>query len=477
MAKKNHDPCLESDNYSNLYRTYLLINNTIAAEEMISNVKISILNCSNPASLARYHDEFGKYFYKRNEYDSAFYYFQKSSEFYFRAKDSIRGMNALSQLGLVYLKKDLPSLAIKHFKAYYDYVQLYGSNQNKIHGALQMASTYNKLSDGIQALSYVIEAEKIANKVGDKYSRKNILDYKAWAYENVKEYETALKAYHSYMDYYKDTLIPEQRLKEIENLRTKYEIEKKESTIEVQKQQLRNGNIILLSIIGILTLLSIGAIVLYLFNKKLKKSNKEKEFLIKEIHHRVKNNLQVLSSLLHLQSRYIKDEVALDAMREGQNRVDAMGLIHQKLYTGNNLANVEMREYVSKLGNSLLDSFGIHDNRIEIVYNLSKLYLDVEKAIPLGLIINELITNSLKHAFDPLEKGIITIELHKNYLDNDYLVVSDTGRGNRQQRDEKQNASFGTGLISILTEKLNGKIEINQENGYQTKISFENLNL
>jgi two-component sensor histidine kinase len=257
-------------------------------------------------------------------------------------------------------------------------------------------------------------------------------------------------------------------------MKAKYEAEKKEAQIAFQKAQLEEQRLRFgVVIIGLVLALLIGAL-LFRLTRQLRKRNEEKEFLIKEIHHRVKNNLQILSSLLHLQSRQIKDDTALHAVREGQNRVDTMGLIHQKLYMGDNVAKVEMKDYLEQFGQNILDSFGIEDGRVQIEYALEPMYLDVDTAIPLGLIINELTTNSLKYAFPGDRSGVIKIALWKNEKNHLVLSVSDNGAGLTAITDPKNSSSFGTSLVQMLSKKLKGKPETTQSAaGYATTIVFE----
>ena len=201
----------------------------------------------------------------------------------------------------------------------------------------------------------------------------------------------------------------------------------------------------------------------------------------------MKNNLQVLSSLLHLQSRQITNEAALDAVREGQNRVDAMGLIHQKLYMGDNLAAVEMQDYLHNLGDTLLDSFGLNDERVKISYSVAPMHLDVDTAIPLGLIINELVTNSLKYAF-PLDRhrladgggqvGTVDISLWKDEAGKLCLKVADDGAGQNAAPDPKHSTGFGASLVQMLSKKLGGQPEVTAgEGGYATLIRFEHFKM
>ena len=228
------------------------------------------------------------------------------------------------------------------------------------------------------------------------------------------------------------------------------------------------------AIIAALAIALLGGVLLYRLTQKLRQRNAEKEFLIKEIHHRVKNNLQVLSSLLHLQSRQITDETALDAVRAGQNRVDAMGLIHQKLYMGEHVAKVEMKDYLEQFGQNMLDSFGIENDRVRIEYQVESLYLDVDTAIPLGLIINELVTNSLKYAFPNERAGAVTIALWENEQNHLCLKVSDNGVGQANAQQDGKSTAFGTNLVQMLSKKLKGTPQVMALNeGYATQVVFE----
>ncbi|MEM6264112.1 MAG: sensor histidine kinase, partial [Bacteroidota bacterium] len=191
------------------------------------------------------------------------------------------------------------------------------------------------------------------------------------------------------------------------------------------------------------------------------------ELLLKEIHHRVKNNLQTISSLLFLQSAHIQDEDVKQAVAAGQHRVESMALIHQKLYQKENLAAVEMKDYLHNLTNSLVDTFGYQPERIQVHIDMEELELDVDTAVPLGLIVNELITNSLKYAFPDGRKGKITVNLAQQADGKLELQVADDGIG---AANTERGTSFGSQLIQLLTQQLGGTIEQSAEDGYCTKI-------
>jgi two-component sensor histidine kinase len=198
--------------------------------------------------------------------------------------------------------------------------------------------------------------------------------------------------------------------------------------------------------------------------------NKYIESLIRELHHRVKNNLQVVSSLMSLQSNRLEDDKARQALEEGKTRVDAMAMIHQKLYMDNELAAVDISEYLLNLSASLAHSHGYDAGHISTAVNLSNRYVDIDIAIPVGLIVNELVTNAFKHAFNGIQDPKIAIELTGNNGGFE-LSVCDNGRGIGVVGDHPW--SFGMKLVYMLVEQLDAKIEIDTKSGtsYLIKIS------
>ena len=202
-------------------------------------------------------------------------------------------------------------------------------------------------------------------------------------------------------------------------------------------------------------------------NLLLDKKNAENELLLKEIHHRVKNNLEVVTSLLALQSEQIDDPYTKEAITQGQNRINSIGILHQKLYQGSNLGAIEMKDYFLSLGESILDSLGAED-RIDLNIEMKNIDLDIDIAVPLGLIVNELVTNCIKYAFPKGEKGIITSKLEKQNDNMLHLEVVDNGVG---KSDIIQGTGFGGQLISLLKHQLNGTMSEEINNG--TTIIFD----
>ena len=214
-------------------------------------------------------------------------------------------------------------------------------------------------------------------------------------------------------------------------------------------------------------------------NLKLKKSLDKNETLMKELHHRVKNNLQVISSLLNLQSYNIEDPSALSAVKEGKNRVKSIALIHQKLYQTNNLSEVNFSDYINELTVYLKNIFRNPDQNIIINIERSEVMLDIDTAVPLGLIINELVSNSFKYAFKNKTEGNITISI--SYIDKTRqklkLIVNDNGIGLPENLDIEETSSLGLKLVTMLTKQLDGEVYYENNNGASFNIEISNTDL
>ncbi len=207
----------------------------------------------------------------------------------------------------------------------------------------------------------------------------------------------------------------------------------------------------------------------------LKTSLVEKELLLREIHHRVKNNLQIISSLLNLQSRHVKDEPALDMFHESRNRVRSMALVHEKLYRSDDLTNVDFCEYIQSLGRHLLMSYRVNSTAIDLDVSVNDVFLDINTSIPCGLIINELISNSLKHAFSGRAQGKIRVVLRSEKNGKLKLLVSDDGVGLPKGLDVTQTESLGLQLVTMLVEQLQGTLNLDNNKGASFEIVFEKL--
>jgi len=206
--------------------------------------------------------------------------------------------------------------------------------------------------------------------------------------------------------------------------------------------------------------------------EQIKASLREKEVLLKEIHHRVKNNLQIISSLLNLQADYLKDPEAIEVFRDSQNRIQSMAIVHEKLYQSEDLATINLSEYIQDLVSNLSYSYEVNLEAIAVKIKVEEVLLDIDTAIPCGLIINELVSNSLKYAFPKHQSGEICIELKSLIGKQMKLTVSDNGIGLPENFDFNKTDSLGLQLVDALTTQLKGTIEIDRDRGTKFQIIF-----
>ncbi len=208
--------------------------------------------------------------------------------------------------------------------------------------------------------------------------------------------------------------------------------------------------------------------------KQIRKSLYEKEILLKEIHHRVKNNLQIISSLLYLQSKKTQDKNVIDIFKESQNRIRSMSFIHEKLYESKELDKVDFQDYIHNLSANLIQSYGIKENYLTLNIEIDNTLLDISTAIPCGLIVNELLVNSLKYAFseDSSDNNIL-IKLYEEN-NNFVLIVSDNGIGFPENINFRETETLGLQLVTLLSQQLDAKIEMTVSSGTTFKITFKN---
>lgn len=259
----------------------------------------------------------------------------------------------------------------------------------------------------------------------------------------------------------------ELELKNILNIQNDLVYQQSKSKEEqlIKEKRLRQ---MLISISSLLLIAMIAILLLYrkqsAKNRLIQKQSEELEVLMKEIHHRVKNNMQIVSSLLDLQSNSIKDNQAAEAVKEGKNRVQSMAIIHQHLYQDGNVRAIKMNEYIHTLTDNLFASYNVDAQKIKLSTEIENINLDIDTVIPIGLIINELVSNSLKYAFIGQSTGTLNITL-KDKLDHLELLVKDNGKGFPAGLNTNRQHSFGLQLISAFAQKLKARLDIYNDNG------------
>ncbi len=408
-------------------------------------------------------------------FNEALPYFQRSAEmgkqygFYNNLSDTYIALTDLyAEIGEYENSEQSGKEALK-------YAELLQNDFMVVRSLLSLGKLKNEQGDFESAIIYMERSLRTATEdFGDRYFLSLIYRELAEAFEGANDIPNSYQAFKKYNELNQSVFNAEadQRIAE---LQTDMDFSQKLNTISLQTEKLKRQEIIQAFTLVITLVMLFFLFFLYrVFVKRkkysllLEQQNTEKEFLLKEIHHRVKNNLETISSLLALQSAHIEDQELHDMMIESQNRVHSMGMIHQNLYQGENIAAIEMKHYFENLGMFILDSFDMSD-RIKLSCSMEPMELNVDRAIPIGLIVNEIITNSLKYAFPDGKEGQISISLEEKN-EHLYLRIADDGIG-MGDHPETKGTGFGTQLVELLTRQLDGKMTLTTQRG--TEVFFE----
>jgi two-component system, sensor histidine kinase PdtaS len=325
-------------------------------------------------------------------------------------------------------------------------------------------------------------AREIARQGNMLKNERNAVEGLAKSYEQSGDYRASTE-YYKTLTALSDSMLNAEITNQISELNVQYETERKEKTIALleKDRMIARRNQIVLGLSGlVLLLVALGIGLLYRNRKqhihRLREKNQviskmldEKDFLLREIHHRVKNNLQIISSLLQLQSRYIKEPTALQALNEGESRVRSMSIIHQHLYSYDRASEVQVKNYVADLCAYIQQSFNIDGDQIKVHEEVESMYLDVSVMIPLGLILNELLTNAFKYAFPGEKEGNIWVRIHKN---EGCLVVRVKDDGIGMEADQVQQG-FGSRLIRAFLNKLEAEAQTTGLDGTEVTIRID----
>ncbi len=377
------------------------------------------------------------------------------------------------------------------------YSALLGNNFMLMRSWLELGKLQNLMQQSLLAISSLEKCLQVATeKFSDTYWLHIAYQELGTAHAQNGDYKNAYRAFLKY-DQFKDSVFTAEADQRIAKLQTEYQVAQQESTIQIQQQLIaQQKRVEILFLIGGALLILLVVILYRTYrikqqanerlniligslgkkNAQLDKRNAENELLLREIHHRVKNNLEIVSGLLSLQAAQLNLPEAQAIMQSSQNRVLSMGIIHQKLYQKDNLAAVEMKDYFQNLGESILDSFN-EAHRIKVTCEMAPVELDVDTAVPIGLIANELLTNALKYAFMRDQKGEIQISLTTIKDTGELLFqVKDNGVG-KQNNGSTKGTGFGTELVNLLVQQLNGRLTVDSQQGTTVNIYFKHKKL
>jgi two-component sensor histidine kinase len=367
----------------------------------------------------------------------------------------------------------------------------------------ELGNLYIKTNQIAKAAFCLSKAERRNVQFGSPTDKREVALY-LYRIDSIREnYPSALVHFRQYTAL-NNALINEAKNKQIALLQIQFDTEKKEQNIRLltenarrQQSELRQTRLARNSIItGALLLLGLlysryrvkkrGNQLLETKQLQINQQNQsltellgekedllvEKEWMLKEIHHRVKNNLQVISSLLATQSRYLQDEATVAALRESQNRVQTMALTHQMLYQGPNLAAVPMRPYITEIAHQLLDSFDRY-NSVQTRLAIDDVELNVVLATPLGMIVNEAVTNVLKYAFPQNQPGTLSIALVQLEEQAYELRIDDDGVGLPLEFDVTCSQTLGLTMIKGLSQQIRGQLSFSHVGGVHLHLRFK----
>jgi two-component sensor histidine kinase len=392
--------------------------------------------------------------------------------------------NTDENIGLAQLNLNRNNEALLSF----DKAMSYYKKVNHLSGLMrtfaEKASTYNALDMYDKAIENGLKAKQLAIENGVLETQEKAYKYLSIAYEAIGDNNNALVNYKSFVKT-RDSIFNKKNIKRITQLEMQYKFDKEKELRQIKNQakEKQSKSTINQLVFGIFSLILISGLLYVLYqtrnksNIQLIEKNKQisdtlaiNETLLKETHHRVKNNLQIISSLLNMQTRYIDDEKSKEIVTDSKNRIKSMSLIHQQLYQESNLTSIESTTYFTKLLDSLTTSYGIDTNSVNMQIDIESILLDIDTAIPLGLILNELISNAFKHGVD---KNNGSFSLHfskkKDYLQ---LIIKDNGSGIPDDFDIKQTKSYGMKLVQILGQKLKADYTFVNENGLKIIINI-----
>jgi two-component sensor histidine kinase len=413
--------------------------------------------------------------------DSAQHFFDKSLSLAKQLNDQSGELYSRRFLGEVFIDQGKYEKAAALFNENLQKSYIEKNMQEKVNNLCDLGVLYLSRKQYTKALKYLHESAILADSLHLFYENMIINKHIAKAYEQSGNYKTALY----YVNIFKslsDSIFSDKKRKNIEELQLKYETEKKNNEISQlriqqlsQQTKIKQQRIISYSMAaGLILVIFIVLILWHSYNHK-KKANHEKEVLLKEIHHRVKNNLQTISSLLSLQGSYVADERIKDAVRESQGRVKSMALIHQMLYQQDHLSKINFGKYIHQLHDAISGSYLNTGTNVKYIIKCEDVELDIDTAIPLGLIANELIINAYKYAFNNRDNGIISVSLNGIEKNKYSFVVKDNGKGITQDFKIENTNTLGLKLVYLLVRQIRGEIQCKVENGTEFRIIFEDI--
>ena len=412
----------------------------------------------------------GNVYMNLGQYDSALANFRRSLELKRLYNDKAAMGATLSNIGEIMVKQG----RLEEAKTFFDQslaVRL--SFKDKVGEAgvrARLANIYLMTGDIWRADRELRLSEKVSRDLGLLEQLKSVYEIRVRLHEKTGEYKKALQSSQQLLAV-KDSILNKDKAQSLAEMQTRYESMKKEDRIALlekegllQAVELERRQIWIKSLMLAIVLTLIIGVLIYYNLRTVRKNKVHIELLLKELHHRVKNNLQILSSLLSLQSQQLTDDTAIRAVKSSESRINAMALIHRKLYTLDQNRTVDIKEYITELIQYLVYSYGYHEKNFKLDLEIREIHIDVDKAIPLGLILNELISNAFKHAYENHPNPRLVVNLAYPDTNNLDICIQDNGAG-MPAVDERQRKTFGMKIVSTLIKELKGSLNVETQNG------------
>lgn len=429
----------------------------------------------------------GNAYLKVGEIDSAILTFQKSIEVASKKGTQLTLMIAHQGFAEALFQKGQWKEAFEQYQIGLEMTTAMGNKLDVVVCLQRIANALLKNNAFREALSKSQQSIQLSQKIKAKKHIRDGYYLQAQILSAMGNFENAYSIYQK-GKLLADSLIAGDADLQFAQMQAQFELDKKTEDInllnqekQIQEARIRNKDLLIYGFLIVLILSVLLALSIFFRYRQKNKANKvlreqkhQIEMLLGEIHHRVKNNLQVISSLLSIQSDQIQDKTAKMAVLEGQSRVQAMGLIHENIYKAENFAFIQMEEYLKKLSSTLIGSYGFRQDQIEVKIDTANLSVDVDTAIPLGLIINELLTNSLKHAFRATDNPCLWITLRLDENNLLVLEIKDNGGGFLVSSNQK---SFGLRLVNELTRQMGGTIDFIHGPGFSVSLKFKKFKL
>jgi two-component sensor histidine kinase len=479
--------------YSNIGVMYYFQNDFEKAIEYYNKARDQFKITQNEKGISGILNNIGAIYRQQKKYSQAISNYEDALKIKEKLKDSTGISNALSNLGLVYqyMGKYDKAEELQFRSIYIDSLRANKPSLVSSYVTLAELNFYKKNFDKAKKnLEKSIELSKEVNAM-------HYLDDAYKLYSNIDsitgDYKSALHHYKLY-EYYKNQVLQQERSQQVDKLETIFSTKEKEQEInllnaqsEIKELKIKEqkNQLLIFVIISMLLILLLAAVVwsyrnikkqrkeLQLKNELINTALSEKDMLLKEIHHRVKNNLQIISSLLSIQSRYIKDEKALEAINESKERVNAISLLHQEIYQNDVLKLINAKNYLENLITRIKETFD-PTSQIELISEINETELDIDQLIPIGLIVNELLTNAYKYGSTASNPKIIFQFKEEKGL---YLLsIKDNGAGFNTDDLKNKKESLGFKLIKTFALKLKGDLVIEGNSGTHISITFKSKN-